>query len=257
MEAHLQNASAASQVGHHVLGKSIMKDTHQGDLRSFWPLGLNRPPLDWGTTTHGKLGADQFETICTKSSFLVVIVRRWGYPDPQDDAATTTRKRRMLHNYADLVKASCMIHNRITSSAHCASCDAHMLRFFGECSTLYRNFAMRPSNHIGLHYGDVMRKFGPSHAIKVPGFERLNYVLSSINTNQKHGERNAHNFGLPEANIAYERRNGGDVSATPLRSAGTCWAYTFVTSIGPVSRRTSASSNQRAVYKRDGGLAKL
>lgn len=179
---------------HHVLGKSLLELTHQYEAAGLWPVGLPKPPPNWGTAKYGKLGAHQVESI-GKKSLMNTLVLQWGYP-PNDDFSTPEAKRhiKMLWNYADRVKASSMAHNLVASHEHSSSYEFYAFRYHTEARKLYPSFAMRPSNHVGLHYGDVLRNFGPSHAIQVPGFERLNYVLQSMNTNHKLGAKRARIF---------------------------------------------------------------
>lgn len=184
----------------HVLGKSIMDAVRRDEANTTYPLGLERPPVDWGTTNHGKLTADQWGVIATKS-LLVTLVHQWGYISedmPESPAAQTPilwerhtygRQRRLclLHNFVDLVKASLMAHNRTTSKDHARSYDHHIQRFFSKVTILYPSTAMKPSGHVSMHLGRALQDFGPTHSYKAPGFERMNYEMQSTPTNNKRG----------------------------------------------------------------------
>jgi hypothetical protein len=172
-----------------------MEEIHKDERASLFPLGLVKPPHNWGTTQHGKLTADQWGVIATKS-LVVTLVRHWGYrqASPNTHADVTKarekaflRKRAMLWNFVDMVKASLMAHNRVTSVKHAESYQQHIYRYFREVSALYPSFSMTPSAHISLHFDDYLKRIGPSHAYKVPGFERMNYEMQSTNTNGKLG----------------------------------------------------------------------
>ena len=186
----------------HILGKGLMEQVRQDQQLSKYPLGLNRPPLHWGTTQHGKLSADQWGVVASVS-LVVTLVRCWGYSSdtPPTSHSTPTllsvkeakeesarqRKLCMLYNFIDLVKASLMAHNRITSERHANSYRHYIRRFFKNVSILYPHFAVRPSGHISLHFDEFLRTLGPSHSYKVPGFERMNFEMQSTKTNRKLG----------------------------------------------------------------------
>lgn len=184
MEEHIRK-DAPGKAGPHILGKSIMEQVHRDEASTLYPVGINKPPPKWGSTEHGKLSADQNYVVGTKS-LVVTLVRRWGYPE-NASRKESQRMLQMLHNYADLVKATLMFQNRVTSAAHADSYIHHMLRFFQQAGLIHHRFAMRPSGHIALHYDDFLRSFGPSHAFETPAFERINYVLQSSKTNMKLG----------------------------------------------------------------------
>ena len=150
---------------------------------SIVPIGFSKPPLDWGTSSRGKLSADEWNVICTVY-LPIVLIRIWGYTS--GDA--TARFRSMLHSFLDLVKAVEMANNRQVSDAHAKSYEMHLKRYLSATKVLFPDFSLKPTHHIAMHFGEFMRSMGPSHVYRAQAFERLNYLMQSQNTNQKFGE---------------------------------------------------------------------
>jgi hypothetical protein len=189
---------------HHVIEDDILTAMHQDEAATLYPVGVQRPPGAWGTKAHGKLTAEQWDVILTKSA-VVTLIRLWsdkreddGDGADSDDDATGlpstninedrwSSRKHMRNNLADIVKASLMANNHITSDAHAASYRAHNFRFFEVAAKIYPDFKMTPKNHIALHFDDFLRSYGPSRVYKVPGFERINYTMQSTETNRKRG----------------------------------------------------------------------
>lgn len=188
--------------GAHVLGGRLMAKIHQNEQDSDYPLGVGKPPIAWGTASHGKLSAAQWGVV-GMVSLTVTLIREWGYPeevgvDEHADVvarAKYLRERRlsMLYNFIDLVKASLMAHNRTSSARHADSYDFYIRRYFAMVGRLYPGFGMKPSGHVSLgHVSHFLRNVGPSHPYKADAFERMNYVMQSTQTNKKLGGRAGH-----------------------------------------------------------------
>ena len=173
-----------------------MDEVRLDQQSSRYPLGLDKPPLNWGTSQHGKLSADQWGVVATVS-LVITLVRCWGYnadlpvslsaAESAKELTLRQRKLCMLYNFTDLVKASLMAHNRVTSQQHADSYSYHNHRFFQKALALYPAFQIKPAGHISMHFAEFLRSLGPSHAYKVPGFERMNFEMQSTKTNRKLG----------------------------------------------------------------------
>lgn len=173
-----------------------LETIHRGEKTTRYPVGVPRPPPGWGTTTYGKLSAKHWDIVTTKS-VVVSQVPEWysaipGGMKTVDESINLnipwSREQHKMYNLADLVKASLMAHNHVTSREHAQSYRLHLSRFYKNAPKLYPKFAMTPKNHVSLHFGQILCEFGPSHAYKTPAFERINYALQSTNTNKKAGE---------------------------------------------------------------------
>ncbi|KAK0207180.1 hypothetical protein IW262DRAFT_669213 [Armillaria fumosa] len=53
---------------------------------------------------------------------------------------------------------------------------------------LYPGSGISPYQHLSLHFGELLRSFGPNHAWRCWAFERYNGIIQKINTNNIFGE---------------------------------------------------------------------
>ncbi|KAF9001036.1 hypothetical protein BDZ89DRAFT_968770 [Hymenopellis radicata] len=158
-----------------------MEAVRKDMARSKFPLGINKAPMNWGTPGRGKLSADIWRVVCT-IHLVITLIRVWGY-----EGQTVSRQKAMLVNFLDLVNAMLMAANRTSSDAHADSFDAHCYRYLEKSQLIYRDFKVKPLQHVGQHFGHFLRTMGPSHAFRTPGFERMNYYMQRTNTNNHQG----------------------------------------------------------------------
>ncbi|KAJ3752746.1 hypothetical protein EV360DRAFT_18877, partial [Lentinula raphanica] len=52
---------------------------------------------------------------------------------------------------------------------------------------LYPHTRITPYQHMMLHFGDLLRRFGPVHSWRCFAFERFNYILQTTKTNSRFG----------------------------------------------------------------------
>lgn len=65
--------------------------------------------------------------------------------------------------------------------------EAHMHKYLTSLLDLYPNTNITPYQHLALHFGPLLRRFGPTHAWRCFPFERYNYLVQQIPTNSKPG----------------------------------------------------------------------
>lgn len=63
----------------------------------------------------------------------------------------------------------------------------HMHRYLETLLELYPGAEISSYQHMALHFGDQLRRFGPTHAWRCFPFERYNYLLQKIPTNKIFG----------------------------------------------------------------------
>lgn len=87
-----------------------------------FPSWLERPPRNFGSTSHGKLKADMWRTVCTVS-MVITLVRLWGGRE------ATERQRALLENFVHLVSAVDLAARRSTNQERIDKYDRHMLDY--------------------------------------------------------------------------------------------------------------------------------
>lgn len=88
----------------------------------------------------------------------------------------------------DLVTAVKLATMRSVTSSSISLFESTMLRYLAGIKFLYKHHAFSPNQHLSLHLGALLRRFGPVHAWRSYPFERWNLVLQSIQTNMRPGE---------------------------------------------------------------------
>ena len=144
------------------------------------PSWLAPAPHEPGTARHGKFSADQWRTFCTVN-LVFSLIRLWGQEDK------SSRKYRMLVNFMDLVTAIKIAHFRTMTPSRISQYEFHVHRYMTTLLDLYPGTRITPNQHLSLHYGSMLRQFGPTHAWRSFPFERSNYLMQQTKTNMKFG----------------------------------------------------------------------
>ena len=139
-----------------ILGKDIMEaiwvDMKYTELPS-WVMGV---PHNWGTATHGKLSTNNWRVICTVH-LPITLIRLWGGDDAPED------QKHKLENFMDLVCAVQIANLRSISKNDIELYDHYIYRYLTGYKTLYKSAKVKTIHHAALHYGDILRGFGPAH----------------------------------------------------------------------------------------------
>ncbi|KAI0691929.1 hypothetical protein C8T65DRAFT_711462 [Cerioporus squamosus] len=117
------------------------------------PSWVNPAPRAFGTSEHGKLSADQWRTVALSNLPAVGIL---GYLE--SDKPSLARADELLQKYLAGVKE------------------------------LYKGAKIIPNHHIALHLTMFIALFGPVHSWRAFAFERLNFLLQTLNVNGNFGE---------------------------------------------------------------------
>ncbi|KAG1885889.1 uncharacterized protein F5891DRAFT_1232191 [Suillus fuscotomentosus] len=164
-----------------VLGAGVLAEVQRDMARTRLPYWVSPAPREAGSTRVGKLSADQWRSFCT-IHLVVTLGRIWGPSDP------TSRFRKMLDNYMDLVTAVKVASMRTMTPARIASYNLHMDRYLKNVLELYPQINLTLNHHLSAHFGELLQRFGPTHAWRCWIFERINYMLQQIPTNKKFDE---------------------------------------------------------------------
>ena len=144
------------------------------------PSWVSRAPAHPGEKKWGKFSADQWHTFCT-INLPITLTRLWG-------GNKDSREHQMLENFMHLVIAVKLASMRSLTPSRIELFEQHMFQYLTTLLELYPGTTITPYQHLSLHFGDMLRRFGPTHGWRCFPFERYNYLLQQIPTNMKFGE---------------------------------------------------------------------
>jgi len=144
------------------------------------PSWVTDVPPNWGTATRGKLSANNWRVICTVH-LPITLIRLWGGDD------TPEYWKDILENFMDLVCAVQIANLRTISKKEIELFEHYIFRYVARFKTLYKLAKVKPIHHSALHYGDVLRGFGPAHTHGAAFYERYIHTMQRKNHNMKFG----------------------------------------------------------------------
>ncbi|KAH8976742.1 hypothetical protein EDB92DRAFT_1823306 [Lactarius akahatsu] len=153
-----------------------------GDMdRTELPSWVTRAPLNWGTAAWGKLSVNNWRVVCT-IHLPITLIRLWGGDDAPGD------RKAMLENFMDLVRAVQLVNLRSISRDEIKLYEEYIFRYMTTFKSLYKVAKVKPIHHAALHYGDILRGFGPAHTHGAAFYKRYIHSMQSKNHNMKLGE---------------------------------------------------------------------
>ncbi|KAJ3765056.1 hypothetical protein FB446DRAFT_834194, partial [Lentinula raphanica] len=173
-----------------VLGKNTLAAVREDMERLQIPSWMAAAPSRPGEASQGKFTADQWRTFCTVN-LPVTLIRLWG-SQPSEG-----RRHRMLVNFMHLVTSVRLADMRVTTEEQIQSFEHHYQQYIttligfkdkDHIRGLYPHTRITPYQHMMLHFGDLLRRFGPVHSWRCFPFERFNYILQTTKTNSRFGE---------------------------------------------------------------------
>ncbi|KAI5992857.1 hypothetical protein EDC04DRAFT_2910994 [Pisolithus marmoratus] len=146
-----------------VLGDQILREVWDDQQKLILPTFISPAPANFGLANRS-LSADQWRSVGT-IHLVITLIRLWGFD--------TGRKGKMLVNYIHLVTAIHWANMHTTSKSTAEEYMFHMLEYLR-----------------GLHFtlATCLLAFSPVHSWRTWAFERYNYMLQNIKTNNKFGE---------------------------------------------------------------------
>jgi hypothetical protein len=163
-----------------VLGKDVMEAIWADMVLTELPSWVTKAPPDWGTAARGKLSANNWRVICA-IHLPITLIRLWGGDDVPDD------RKAKLENFMDLVCAVQIANLRTISCKEIELYEHYIFRYMRTFKSLYKLAKVKPIHHAALHYGDVLRGFGPAHTHGAAFYERYIHSMQSKNHNMKLG----------------------------------------------------------------------
>lgn len=163
-----------------VLGKDIMEAVWADMALTILPSWVTDVPCNWGTTTQGKLSANNWRVICMVH-LPITLIRLWGGGDAPTD------QKNKLENFMDLVRAVQIANLHSISNKEIELHEYYIFCYVTMFKSLYKLAKVKPIHHAALHYGDVLRGFGPAHTHSAAFYKRYIHFMQSKNHNMKLG----------------------------------------------------------------------
>lgn len=164
-----------------VLGSEVLRNIRHDMEHTIRPSWAARPPANPGQQKWGKFTADQWRVFCIET-LPVTLTRLWG------NEPAGSRNRECLDNFMDLITAIKLATAHTITPRRIAEYEEHMERYLRRLLVLYPDTSITPYQHLALHFGAMLRRFGPTTAWRCFVFERYNYVMRKFPTNQRFGE---------------------------------------------------------------------
>lgn len=175
-----ENSAQNTKATNAVLGKDVMEAVWADMALTELPSWVSDVPPNWGTPARGKLSANNWRVICTVH-LPITLIRLWGGDN------TPKPWRDFLENFMDLVCAVQIANLRSISKEEIKLYEHHIFRYVTNFKSLYKHSKVKPIHHAALHYGDILRGFGPAHTHGGAFYERYIYSMQSMNHNMKFG----------------------------------------------------------------------
>lgn len=161
-----------------ILGRDRLQKIWEDMTDITLPSTVTKAPSEVGKSSQPSLGADEWRTFCT-INLMISLIALWGN-EPKG-----SRERDILDNFMDLVTAVKIASFRVTSPERRDAYELHMHRYLVGVLKLYPGTTILPNQHKALHVAEQQAKLGPAHVQWCFSFERGNYELQQLNTNNK------------------------------------------------------------------------
>lgn len=161
-----------------VLDKRILREVHRDMALTALPSSVGRAPVNVGSAAAGTLSADQWRTLCT-IHLPITLIRLWA-PLPETD-----RRRKMLDNFLHMIIAVRYGTARRVSAVRIQTYDYHIFKYVYGLRELFPEQELVPNQHLALHLGEVLARFGPTQAYWAFPFERYIRLVRLANINYR------------------------------------------------------------------------
>lgn len=168
------NSSSSRDV---VLGRDILEEVWADRDRIELPRHITPGPKRLGTLRQ-HLTADKCRSVAT-IHLVITLIRCWG--------GDSGRRKQMLVNYMHFITALEYANLRKTREEYIDLFTFHFKQYLEGFVQLYKEASIVPSHHLCLHLEFFLRQYGPVHSWRAWVFERFNFLLKNIKTNNRFG----------------------------------------------------------------------
>ena len=186
-QPEIQNIGSSTSTEHgHVLLAEEVEEIWSDIDQLLTPTWMTSVPSQIGSSSHGKLKADQWRTLGT-THLLLSLMRLWGFQD--DDSPRSIRCLEILDVTVSLISAIIIATSHTVTSASASAYQAHMLGYINGIKRLFPDYHIHPNHHMSLHIPEFLLLFGPVHSWWTFPFERLIGTIQRMPNNGKVGKK--------------------------------------------------------------------
>lgn len=143
------------------------------------PSWIKAPPKNFGTTSHGKIGAEEYKSLAL-ISLTISVTRIW--------AETSNPSRPYLDHFLHLSLAICILAYQFIMRADINTFSHHYVIYLDGLKTLYPHCSIMLVQHLGLHVPHFLENLGPATRFNENPCEMFIGMLQEIPTNWKLGK---------------------------------------------------------------------
>lgn len=140
------------------------------------PAWIDRPPVNLGEKSHGKLKADNWLVLFT-IFFPLIIPELWHQP------SSSSKDKKLLRNFDDLMTATNILCSYKTSPPEADIYLDHYISYLESSQSLFPGLTTRPNHHYAIHNAEQMKWWGPLMPLSEFMYESHNGRLQKIKTN--------------------------------------------------------------------------
>lgn len=177
--------SSTSTVCGHVLLAEEVEEIRSDIDQLLTPTWMTSVPSQIGSSSHGKLKADQWRALGT-THLVLSLIRLWGFKE--DGSPRSTRCREILDVTISLISAIIIATSHTVTAASATVYQKHMLNYINEIKRLFPDYRLHPNHHMSFHIPEFLLLFGPVHSWWTFPFERLIGSIQRMPSNGKIGK---------------------------------------------------------------------
>lgn len=137
--------------------EAIWKDI--SDL--IWPSWLTSVPAQLGSSSHGKLKADQWCILGT-TFLLLSLIHLWSSSEKDNECSVWCCG--ILDVILSLLSAIAITTSWTTTNDHAEAFHSHLLDYLNGLKKLFPDYEFYPNHHMALHLGKYIKFYGPVHS---------------------------------------------------------------------------------------------
>ena len=168
-----------------ILSAEEMKHLRSDISNMIIPSWLTSIPTNLGEANHGKLKADQWQTLGV-TYLPVSLIRLWDSPEALDDHHSQQHGK-LLSVMLSLISAIIVASSRTTSQEKADLYFYHMTSYVNGLRELLPCYKFRLNHHMALHLGEYQRFYGPIYSWWAFPFKKLIGMLQRIPNNFQNG----------------------------------------------------------------------
>ena len=180
-QPEIQDTGASTLTQHgHVLQPSEVKEIWSDIDQLLTPTWVTSVPSQIGSSSHGKLKADQWRAL-GMCHLLLSLIRLWGFTN--DGSPRSARCLEILKVTSSLISAVIIATSHTVTPESPTAYKQHMLDYINGIKRLFPDYQLHPNHHMSLHIPEFLLLFGPVHSWWAFPFERLIGNIQRVSNN--------------------------------------------------------------------------